>query len=583
MSEEQKNNAPLIGEIHVEGEAPPQYYQAFLNAQKKSEDAAAQSEAAAGRAEAAAAKINVDQEYIETQVFAAGGAAEAAAGAANAAAESEQKTKDDADRAEGAAQRAESAANASAETSDIYFDIDYDGIISLKPEYRGDPQADAAYINAQNPASSAYKDCISDNGIGVEGSKIAELPETIVIPTNVNGEQVTGFAKGMFAHNRRIKKVVLPSHIKTVINGMFRDAFNLETVENTEQIEAVMGGAFQCTRVQELHFPNLTEMGGNAFHTCYFLRVIDIGKVTSIGNMAFYQCENLMEILGGENVTAVGKSSFYLTRRLKTLPFTAKLKSIGSAGFWASGCDLEAVPSDCDCATFATYKHYEGNNSADFTDYWSGATFTPCRNALNSLFHQKDPRWGNKQIGNFYKKESDGTVTTEPLTYSAGCAFVTLAEMYSAFESVSFNSPEEFVPIIEEAMAKANLTNLDPRWREDWVQLVRALGYEVVKVDNNDYITTMTTESLQAVYDGLADGALVYKSVMGKPDGTNDASIAQGGHVVLCYGINTKGEMLLSDTSMHCSDIGVYENHKSALPIYKHGSRHCDAVIVRKP
>ena len=75
MSEEQKNNVPLIGEIFVEGEAPPQYFQAFLNAQKKSEDAAAQSEAAA----------NV------------------AATAARDAAKSEQNAKADAGRAENAA------------------------------------------------------------------------------------------------------------------------------------------------------------------------------------------------------------------------------------------------------------------------------------------------------------------------------------------------------------------------------------------------------------------------------------------------------------------------------------------------
>lgn len=103
MSDEKKSNIHLIGEIFVEGEAPPQYYQAFLNAQEKAEEAAAQAEEAAGRAEAAAAQIEVDQEFIATQVFAAGDAAEVAATAARNAAESEQKTKDDADRAEGAA------------------------------------------------------------------------------------------------------------------------------------------------------------------------------------------------------------------------------------------------------------------------------------------------------------------------------------------------------------------------------------------------------------------------------------------------------------------------------------------------
>ena len=103
MSDEQKTNVPLIGEIFVEGEAPPQYYQAFLNAQAKAEEAA-------DRAEGAAARIVVDQEYIETQVFSAGQAANAAATAANDAAESERNVKDNADRAADAANSAEASA-----------------------------------------------------------------------------------------------------------------------------------------------------------------------------------------------------------------------------------------------------------------------------------------------------------------------------------------------------------------------------------------------------------------------------------------------------------------------------------------
>lgn len=110
MSEEQKNNVPLIGEIFVEGEAPPQYYQAFLNAQKKSEDAAAKSEAAAGRAEAASEKIQLDQEYFDTLVFSVDQSAEIAASAARDAAAAKQSAKDDADRADDALKRAEEVA-----------------------------------------------------------------------------------------------------------------------------------------------------------------------------------------------------------------------------------------------------------------------------------------------------------------------------------------------------------------------------------------------------------------------------------------------------------------------------------------
>jgi hypothetical protein len=39
----------------------------------------------------------------------------------------------------------------------------------------------------------------------------------------------------------------------------------------------------------------------------------------------------------------------------------------------------------------------------------------------------------------------------------------------------------------------------------------------------------------------------------------------------------------MSDTSEHRYEIGIYENHKSAWHIYKHGSEECDCVIVKKP
>ena len=100
----------------ADSEAATAYYPAFLEAQKKAEDAAAQSEAAAGRAEAAAEKIQLDQEYFDTVVFSVDQSAEIAAAAARDAAKSEQNIKGDAERAEGAAEASKNAA-VSAEAS----------------------------------------------------------------------------------------------------------------------------------------------------------------------------------------------------------------------------------------------------------------------------------------------------------------------------------------------------------------------------------------------------------------------------------------------------------------------------------
>lgn len=437
-----------------------------------------------------------------------------------------------------------------APTDTKFFDIDYDGIISLKPEYRGDTTETYA---------TNYPFSTSDNGVGVEGSKISELPQRIVIPYNVDGENVTGFQKGMFCHNRRIKEVVLPATVKAISSGMFRDAIYLEKVENTEQIETIGSGGFRYTRIEEIRFPNLVSLGGVAFYNCSCLRKIDIGQITSIGNAVFHYCENLCEVLGGENVTTIGGRAFCATRRLKELSFLPKVTHMGAGAFFSSRCDLETLASDCTFEGNSTYKQFND------TDYWSNATFTPCKNPLNSVFHQKDPRWADKTIASYTDENGN------PCTYGAnGCAFITLAEIYSAFEGVHFDSPEEFVPILE----SKGLTHLDYRYRDTWCQIANGLGYET------EYITTMTEANLQKVYDALAQGALLYKSV--GVDKVTDIN-PDGGHATLGYGINTDGEMLISDTSMHCYDVGIYKNHKTAWHIYKHGSADCDCVIVRKP
>lgn len=458
---------------------------------------------------------------------------------------------------------------ASTETDEKYFDIDIDGIISLKPEYRGDTTSTLA---------TPYPDSISDKGVGFEGSKIVELPERIVIPQSVYCIPVTGLAKGMFAHNRKIKEVVIPSTVKAISGGAFREAIYLKRVENTEQIETIDNGAFSWTRIEEIRFPNLTTMGSMVFKNCSRLRLVDLGNITTIGNSTFSHCENLEEVLGGANVTSIGTYAFYATRRLKTLPFLANVKTIEGGAFWSSRCDLEDAVYD-KYKMYPTYKHYENdcipstgtlNKETAFVDYTQGVPFTPCENELNSLFHQKNPLWQDKVINGY---------DTQGYTYGAnGCAFIVLAEIYSAFMEEKFNSPEAFAQILVDR----GLTQYDYRNRTGWMNIAKSLFGEENVIDLTG---TMTSSNLKTLYDNLSQGALVYKSTVGDilRDVQNGEKPTDGGHAMLAYGINAQGEMLTVDSSMHCYEVEIYEPHKTAWHIYKHGSKECDAVIVKNP
>lgn len=85
-----------------------------------------------------------------------------------------------------------------------------------------------------------------------------------------------------------------------------------------------------------------------------------------------------------------------------------------------------------------------------------------------------------------------------------------------------------------------------------------------------------TKEALQKVYDELAQGALVHKSI-GTYGNIN------GGHVVLVYGVNSIGELLVADSAPTLNNVGIYENFKYSMPIHMLGSQECDCIIVKKP
>lgn len=446
------------------------------------------------------------------------------------------------------------ASSADEKDYERYFEIDADGIVSLKPEYRG----------ALSYPATAYPYAVSDNGLNVAGTKNSELPSVLVIPQNIDGEEVKGFQMGIFCDNRQVKEVTIPKTVKTIPGGFGRGAFNLEKVTNTEQIESIGTAAFCLCGIREAIFPNITSLGNLCFQVASCLIRADLGHITTIPKQAFYNCENLSEVKA-DKVTSVGQLAFWGTRRLKTLPFLSKVTSLGVNAFWSSRCDLETLPGNCtfDETYLSCYKQWND------TDYWTGVTYEPCKNPLGSLFHQKDPRWANKEVkytdknGKLwtYKDENGNTCTFG----ANGCAFFTLMEIYSAFMGVQFNSPEEFFPIIE----AAGMLSVDYRDKEGWCQIANAIGLETELLD------TMTSANLKKMYDALKDGELLYKSVMGK-------TTINGGHAVLAYGINSDGEMLIADTSMHCWEIGIYENHKTAWHVYKQGNKDCDCVIVKK-
>lgn len=411
-----------------------------------------------------------------------------------------------------------------------YFDISDDGMIYLKPEYRG---------RSVSGAASSVPYSISDLGEGNDGSKNAELPEHIIIPDAVGEIPVLSLANGMFMGNMAVKYVTIPSAVKEIPRNFCRQAHNLRGVYGTENIEVINQAAFNTSGITKAVFPNLKSdglVGNSQFRVCPMLLFADLGnKVTSIPKTAFATCDR-MHTLRADSVTTVGEQGLLYTKRLKTPAFVPNLTSVGTQGFYTSR-------ANCSWAS-------EHNQ----TDWWSGCTPVECNTPLRSTFNQYDPRWEKEYINNNREMLGD-----REMVWNAGCNLTSAAMIYSALAERDISSPAEFVAAV--GAVDPSLLDLRPTTNSTAKAYFEAVGFTVEVVDGE-----MTAEKLQKIYDALASGKLVHYHITG--------------HAIALHGINANGEVLVADPIDGQAQIGIWEAGRYALPIQN--LEYMAAYIVSK-
>lgn len=415
-------------------------------------------------------------------------------------------------------------------TDEKYFTITDDGVISLMPEYRG-------------KGSESYPYGISDNGKGVAGSKNAELPSVIVIPDIVNEIAVTELAEGMFYGNEAIESLTIPVGITKIPTSFCREAKRLVEVHGTENVTELGKSSFAITRLKRAIFPNLTTMISTAFYRCVYLVVADIGNhIDSVKMGTFNGCQRLSFIRGGGAINKVEKNGLVGTYRLKNLPFAGQLTTIGDNGIYMSRVNYDWHSHECDYGTNATPKQLNP------TDFWSGKTFTPCENPLRSTFHQENPEW-------------DKDVREDKTIYNHRCGAVVCATIYSALEDRDIR-PADFQRDVEAIGTEQAITAAkEIAYSDRQVECFRLLGYTVNGSNDPDAPANWyrVDTNLQLLYDSLAAGHLVGLEAN---DGTGGNS-----HIVVAYGINKDGEIMVVNSSSLSEEFGDYTAIKYCMPI----------------
>lgn len=103
------------------------------------------------------------------------------------------------------------------------------------------------------------------------------------------------------------------------------------------QIDVASGYTFNTTGEHTVNYmlTDKTTIGDNAFYVCENLKYIDISKsVKTIGHNAFGYCSNLTEIVIPDGINTIGNNSFQNCSSLTSVTIPNSVKSIGPNAFY---------------------------------------------------------------------------------------------------------------------------------------------------------------------------------------------------------------------------------------------------------
>ena len=194
------------------------------------------------------------------------------------------------------------------------------------------------------------------------------------IPAELDGIPVTRIGFDAFSNCAGLQSVVIPEGVVYVSGYVFMNCTRLESVSIPDSLVAMDAEAFAYCRtlktievspdhpvfaVENRALVNkrdqtlilvldredtgtytvtqgIRRIEGNAFYKSSFSSVILPDSVTSVGSLAFYDCDNLTEFVLPEGVASVGSQVFLHCEKLESVTIPDSLTRIGSAVFSSS-------------------------------------------------------------------------------------------------------------------------------------------------------------------------------------------------------------------------------------------------------
>lgn len=208
------------------------------------------------------------------------------------------------------------------------------------------------YGAKDDPVRAEYK-IVDDNSVqyykckAVEGMTDVKVADHIKIGGKVY--YVTSMNPNCFADRKDLTSVHVGANITSIGSGVFKDQAELVKVTGFAKVKDIYSKAFyNCTKLQQVgdianvvNLPLVTEVRAETFFKCRAITTVyGMNKVFSIGDRAFYGCNQLVQIgntvkcLTLPSISKIGKESFRYCTNIKTIySYSTQLTTIGVGAF----------------------------------------------------------------------------------------------------------------------------------------------------------------------------------------------------------------------------------------------------------